>query len=149
MFGSVNLKIGISKHAGANCFSPHHFLLQQWLLGASLTMEYPSESTPSLSSEDGGEFPMPSLAGHCLGGLPLGHEPGTLREQLPPSPSCTICATLGGALPTRGSMESDMLDITWGTRRSGCSTWDLWHHLSDVAMALCQPSTSGRRMTMK
>ena len=147
--GSVDLKIGISKCAGANCFSPCHFLLQQWLLCASLTVEYPSESAPSLSSEDGGKFPAPPLAGCCLGGLPLGQEPGTLRDQLPPSSSCPIHAVLGRVPPTRGGMESDSLDIMWGTGWSGCSAQDLWCCLSDMAMALHQPSTSGRRMTMK
>ena len=124
-FGSVDLKIGISKHVGANCFSPCHFLLWQWPLGASLTVEYPSESAPSLSSEDSGKFLAPSLAGCCLVSLPLGHELGTLREQLPPYFSCPIHAALGGALPTRGGMESDLLDIMWGTGWSQYSIQDL------------------------
>ena len=79
-FGSVDLKICMSKHAGANCFSLCLLLLWQQDLGVSLTVEYPSESAPSLSGEDGGEFPSPSLVGHCFGGLPLGHETGILKE---------------------------------------------------------------------
>ena len=80
-----------------NCqrFSPCHFLLQQWLL----TMEYPSESAPSLSGEDGEEFLMSSLAGHCLWDLPLGCELGTLKEWLPPSSRCPIHAALGEHSP--------------------------------------------------
>ena len=69
--GSIDLKIGMSSHAGANHFSPHCCLLWQRVLGASLTVEYPSESAPPWSGKDGSELPTPSLIGCALGGLPL------------------------------------------------------------------------------
>ena len=84
----------------------------------SLTVEYPSESVPPLSGEDGGEFPMPSFMGHALGGLPLGHVEGTLGVWLPPSSSYPICTALGGVLPTSGGVESNSLETRRGTGQS-------------------------------
>ena len=73
VFGSVDLKTGISRHAGASCFSPCYLLLQWQVLSTSL----PIGTRPSqllLSGEDEGEFLT------CpLGGLPLGQEMGTDR----------------------------------------------------------------------
>ena len=69
---------------GASHFSPHCLLLQQRVLGASLAVEYPSESAPPLSGEDDGELLAPSFAGHPLGGLPPGQEMGTLGVWPPP-----------------------------------------------------------------
>ena len=88
-------------------------------------MEYPSKYAPSLSGEDGGEFPASSLAGLYLAGLPLGHEMGTLREWPPPSLTCPMHAALGRVLPTSDGMESDSLDIMEGTGWFECSTLDL------------------------
>ena len=71
--GSVNLKIGISNLTGAS-----HFLsllsLQPLCLhqqpAVSLTVEYPSESGTSLSGEEGGEPPSPTVVHWVFGGLP-------------------------------------------------------------------------------
>ena len=90
---------------------------------------------------------MPSLAEHCFRGPPLGHELGTLRAWLHPSSSCPICVALGRALPARGSVESDSLDIMHGTGWSRYSTWDLWCDLSDVAMALHQWEEDDHKMS--
>ena len=116
MFGSVDLKIGISKHCGANHFSPCCLFLQWQVLCASLTVEYPSESAPPLSGEDGSEFSVLSFVGHVLGGLPLGCEVGTLGVWPPPvSSACPIHAAEGRVLPTNGGMESNLLEIRLGT----------------------------------
>ena len=109
-------------------------------------MEYPLESMPPLWGEDGSEFPAPSFVGNALGDLPLDREVGILGLWPPPSLICPICTALGGVLPTSGGMESDSLETMWGTGWSGYSVLDLWQHLSEVAVALHQPSTSGRRM---
>ena len=65
-FGSVDLKISMSNHVGARCFSFCLLLLQHLPLGASLTVEYPSESAPPFLGEDGGKFPGHSFAGWLL-----------------------------------------------------------------------------------
>ena len=41
------------------------------------------------------------------------------------------------------------LEIRLDTGQSGYSALDLWQHLSEAAMAHCQPSASGRRMMTK
>ena len=101
----------------------------------NLSVEYPSESAPSLSGKDGSEFPAPFLNGHCFRDLPLGCEVGILREGPTTSSVCPICTALGGALPTNCGMESDSLDSPWSTGWSCCLTLDLGHHLSDTAIA--------------
>ena len=117
---------------------------------ALLTMEYPSESAPSLSGEDGGKFPALFFAGHVLGGLPISHEVGTLGVQPPPASSaCPIQTAEGRVLPTNSGMESDLLEIRLGTGQSGYSALDLWQHLLETATAHCQPSASGRGMMTK
>ena len=81
-FGSVDLKISMSKGIRARHFSFHLHLLRCLLLGkflgTSLTVEYPSECVPPLSGEDGGEFQGHSFAGWDLGGLPCGQLVGAL-----------------------------------------------------------------------
>ena len=145
--GQFDLKISISKCACANRFSPCYFLLWWRVLWASLTTEYPSESAPPLSGEDGSEFLVPSFAGYALGGLPLGCEVGTLGMQPPPFSACPIHVVLGRVLSTSGSMESDSLETRVGMGQSEYSALDLWQCLSEVSMAHHQPFTSGRRMT--
>ena len=46
--------------------------------GASLTVEYPSESAPLLSGKEGGDFPGHSFTGQDVGGLPHGWPVGAL-----------------------------------------------------------------------
>ena len=74
--GSVDLKMGISNLAGTSHFLS---LLPLWPLclcqwpAVSLAVEYPSESGTSLSGEEGGEPPPPTVV-HCVfGSLPHGH----------------------------------------------------------------------------
>ena len=97
---------------GARHFSFHCILLRHLPLGASLTVEYPSESAPPLSGEDGGEFPAPSLAWEAflVGGLGA-----------PLWPVHTQCLPLDqflqqkGPLPTNGGVESNLLEARLGT----------------------------------
>ena len=148
-FRSVNLKIGMSKYAGANCFSLWLLLLWQQDLGVSLMVEYPAESMPSLSGEDSGEFPSPSLVGNCFRGLLLGHDMGILKEGPTPSPVGPVHTMFGRALPTNCGMESNSLNNPCSTGQSCCSTLDLGCCLSDVAIACHHPSAKGRRIAMK
>ena len=89
---------------------------------------------------------------HPLQGMPwevsllAGRHPGDVAT---PSSICPIHAAQGGALPTSGGMESDSLETMQGTGQLEYSVLDLWQCLSEVAMTLCQPSASGRRMMTK
>ena len=69
-FRSTVLKIGISKHVGARHFSFLCLLCLHQPPAASLVVEYPSESAPPWSGEEGGELPPPPM-GCFFGGLPL------------------------------------------------------------------------------
>ena len=74
------------------------------------TVEYPSESAPPPSGEEGGKFPGHSFAGWDLGGLPCGWLVGALVAH--PHPVCSIGPVLtavGGVLPTNGRVQSDSL----------------------------------------
>ena len=60
-------------------------------------MEYPSESAPPHSGEDGGEFPSPPTMGWTLGGLPAVVD---LADLLPPLSSMDLSlAAEGGSTP--------------------------------------------------
>ena len=83
--GSVNLKIGMSKHTGANLFSFHHLLLWWQVPSASLAMEYPSESTPPQSGEEVGVVPPPSFMGQAWG-FPLVRKSAPWRHSHKPLP---------------------------------------------------------------
>ena len=149
-FGSVDLKIGMSKCTGARHFSFCLLLLQHLPLGASLTVEYPSESTPPLSGEDGGKFPGHSFAGQGLGGLPHGQ----LRSALvacphPVSSTGPVLLAVGGTLPTNDGLESDSLEARLGTGLPGYSACDHCLHLSDATITQHQPSASGIGFTVK
>ena len=71
--GLVDLKIGISNLAGANCFFsllpllPLHLCQQP---AVSLAVEYPLESGAPLSSEEGGKPPPLTIVHWDLGGHP-------------------------------------------------------------------------------
>ena len=87
---SVDLKNGIYKRAGARHFSFCLLLLQHLLLGASLTVEYPSESAPPLSGEEGAQFPGYSFAGWELGRPSL---QVACRHPCGSSTPCVLCWT--------------------------------------------------------
>ena len=92
----MDLKIGMSKHAGMRHFSSGLLLLlQHLLLSALLTVGYPSESAPPLSGEEGGEFPGHSFAGQDLGGLPHGRLVGALAACPHPTSSAGLVLTAG------------------------------------------------------
>ena len=146
----MDLKIGISRHTGARCFSFLCLLLLCWPPGASLTVEYPSESAPPCSGEDGGEFPPPPAMGRTLGGLPHGLAEAVQPDLLPLLSSVDPTLTAeGGALPMSCGVESDSLEAS--VRIDG--PWPLAHdwcpHHSDATTMQHQPFTRGRGLTAK
>ena len=88
-------------------------------------VEYPSESAPALSGEDGGELPPPLLERHCFRGLPWGCEPGTLKEGPTPLSVRLVHAISSGAPPTSCSVESDLLGNLCSAGWSSWSVQDL------------------------
>ena len=75
-------------------------------------LDYPSESAPPLSGEDGGEFPLPPNSGQALGGLPHGLAVVDLTDLLPPLSSTDPSFTAEGrALLTSCRAESDSLMV--------------------------------------
>ena len=54
-----------------------------------------------------------------------------------------------GCSPPTAVWSPNSLEIRLGTGWSRYSALDLWQHLSEVATACCQPSTSRRGMTTK
>ena len=99
-FGSVDLEIGMFKCMGARHFSFHLLLLQHLPLGASLTVEYPSESVPPLSGEDGDKFSRHSFDGWGLGGLPHGQLVSALvAHPHPMSSAGPVLTAAGGHFP--------------------------------------------------
>ena len=113
-------------------------------------MEYPSESAPPLSGEDGGEFSGHSFAGWDLGDLPHGWLGGTLAAHLHPMSSTgPVLTAAGGALPTDSRVESDSLEARLGTSLPGYSVPDHCLCLSDATIAQHQPSASGIGFTAK
>ena len=81
---------------GSKAFSFCLLLLQCLPLGASLTVEYPSELAPPLSGEDGGEFLGHSLAGWGLGGLTCRWLVGALAAHPNPVSSAGPVLTVAG-----------------------------------------------------
>ena len=88
MLGLVDLKIGMSRHAGARYISFLCLLLLCQPPGTSLTMEYLSESAPSHLGEDGGKFTLPPTTGWTLGGLPHGLAVADLGSNRKGNPLC-------------------------------------------------------------
>ena len=76
-----------------------HLLLLQWPPDTSLTVEYPSESAPPHSGEDGGEFPLPPAMGQAFGGFPCGLAVVNLADLLPPLSSADPSLVAEGGTP--------------------------------------------------
>ena len=117
--GSVNLKIGISNLMGASRFLsliPLQPLCLRWQLAVSLAVEYPSESGASLSGEEGGEPPPPTVVHWDFSGLPHSHAAPVHVVSLASVTSSTPEAlpTYCDALPTSWLEESDPLAATTG-----------------------------------
>ena len=138
--GSVDLKIGMFRHTGVRCFSFLCLLLLHRPPGASLTMEYPSESAPPHSGEDGGEFPSPPTMGQTLGSLPCGLAVSDLADLLPPFSSVDpSLAAEGGALPTSCRAEPDSLKVRVGIASAGHSAHVQFLRCSNASTTWWQP----------
>ena len=98
--------------------------------------EYPSESAPPLSGEEGGKFPGHSFAGRDWGGLPQRQLVGTLAAHPHPvSFAGPVLTAAVGALPTNSSVESNSLEAWLETSLPGNSFLDCCLCLSDAAIA--------------
>ena len=120
--------VSMSKCMGMRHFSFCLLLLQCLLLGASLTVEYPSKSAPPLSGEEGGES------------TPCPH---------PVSSAGPVLTAADGVLPTNSRVESDLLEARLETSMPRYSVLDRCLHLSDATIAWHQPSASGIGLTAK
>ena len=140
----------MSKDMGARHFSFHLLLLQCLLLGASLTVEYPTESAPPLSGEEGASFQDTPLPFRTLGGLLHGWLVDALVAH--PHPVCStgpVLTAAVGVLLTNSRVESDSLEARLETGLPGYSVLDHCLHLSDATIMQCQPSTSSIGFTAK
>ena len=110
-FGSIDLKIGMSKHTSTRHFSFLPLLLLCQPPTASLAVEYPSESAPPQSEEEVSSLPYR----FGLGGLPQGLDEAALLLLTPPASSAGPTLMVDrGTLPTICQVESNSLMVKFG-----------------------------------